>query len=372
MAKHARFSPSSLAYREVCPSFSSRPGTNAAADEGTKLHECVEKGSTEGLTDAQASCVFFCLQHRDAILASMQSPQVFHEIKLEIADGLTHGTADFLAVDGDHAALADWKMGRHRVTAPEDNAQVAAYTLGVFERFPQVNTVEASICQPRQGYIGKHTFTREGDFANLDLRIRTIIARASMRGGKRPCIPFEGCKYCRKQATCPGLINKVLPLARKCAGISIPDVVQNSDTPTPGLITRMLDVAAIVQPWCDAVRNTATEMALSGHDIPGYHLGYVTAAGYVAQPAAIFDALPHSETSAPDEGTWTGGDLPGITAEDFITACTAVDIGKLEDFFVARAKHGFKGSMKTALSCWLTERNLVRPGERKEAIRKNY
>ncbi len=372
MAKHARFSPGSLAYREVCPSFSSRPGSNAQADESTKLRECVENGSTQGLPNAQAACVIFCLQHRDAILATMQSPQVFHGIKLEITGGLTHGTADFLAVDGDRAALVNWKMDRSRVTAPEDNAQVAAYTLGVFEHFPQVNTVEASICQPRQRYIQKHTFTREGDFANLDLRIRTIIARASMRGGKRPCIPFEGCRYCRKQATCPGLINKVLPLARKCAGISIPDVVQNSDTPTPGLMSRMLDVAAIVQPWCDAVRNTATQMTLSGHDIPGYHLGYATNSGVVAQPAAIFDALPHSETSAPDDESWTGGDLPGITPEDFITACTAVDIGKLEDFFVAKAKHGFKGSMKTALSCWLTERNLVRPGERKGTICKNY
>ena len=130
MTKHALHAPSSLGYKEICPSYSSRPGSNAAADEGTRLHECVERGTTEGLPDELALLVLYCLDYRDKVVADMAAPEVMHEVKLSIAGGLTHGTADFLAIDGSRAVLADWKMGRIRVAHPSENAQVAAYALG--------------------------------------------------------------------------------------------------------------------------------------------------------------------------------------------------------------------------------------------------
>lgn len=371
MTKHALHAPSSLGYKEICPSYSSRPGSNAAADEGTRLHECVERGTTEGLPDELALLVLYCLDYRDKVVADMAAPEVMHEVKLSIAGGLTHGTADFLAIDGSRAVLADWKMGRIRVTHPSENAQVAAYALGVFEKFPQVQELTATICQPRLQYLVSHTFTREQDFDALDLRIRTIIRRANRHGANRLCVPFSGCKYCRKQATCPGLMNKVLPLASQYAGLVIPDEIQPANVSDPALMGRMLEVAAIIKPWCEAVRSHATEMALSGQPIPGYHIGYISGKRGVASPSEVFAALPHASGATGEDSPWEGGELPGITAEELLTCCGSLSISALEDFYAAKAKRGHKGSIREALSVWLSERNLVRPGERTETLKKD-
>ncbi len=372
MSKHALHAPSSLGYKEICPSFSSRPGSNAAADEGSRLHECVEKGTVDGLPDEQALLVLYCLDYRSKTLSGMTSPKVFHEVPLKIAGGLSHGTADFLAIDGSRAVLADWKMGRIRVAHPSENAQVAAYSLGVFEAFPEVQELTATICQPRLQYLVSHTFYREADFDALDLRIRTIIRRANRHGANRLCVPFHGCKYCRKQPVCPALANKLLPLARQCSELEIPDVIQPANVTSPVLMARLLEVAAIVKPWCEAVRAYATEMAKAGQSIPGYHIGYISGKRGVASPDEVYRALPHRPAGTAPEKDWEGGTLPRITAEELLACCGNLSIASLEDFYASLAKRGFKGSIKAALSDWLAERHLVRPGEKSETLRKNH
>jgi hypothetical protein len=130
-------------------------------------------------------------------------------------------------------------------------------------------------------------------------------------------------------------------------------------------------VAAIIKPWCEAVRSHATEMALSGQPIPGYHIGYISGKRGVASPAEVFAALPHASGDAGEDTPWEGGELPGITAEELLTCCGSLSISALEDFYAAKAKRGHKGSIREALSVWLSERNLVRPGERTETLKKD-
>ena len=52
---HHPLGPSALKYIELCPGYSSAPGTRAAAEEGTKMHLAVETDNLEGLTDEQAA-----------------------------------------------------------------------------------------------------------------------------------------------------------------------------------------------------------------------------------------------------------------------------------------------------------------------------
>ena len=52
-SRHAKHSPSSLGYKETCPAFRNRGTTNAAAEEGTMLHEALEKDDYSNLTEEQ-------------------------------------------------------------------------------------------------------------------------------------------------------------------------------------------------------------------------------------------------------------------------------------------------------------------------------
>ena len=80
MAKHARHSPSSLGYKEICPAFYGKSGTNAAAEEGTLMHEALETDDYSKLNEEQAFLCGLCRDYRDGELAKLENPVQFREI----------------------------------------------------------------------------------------------------------------------------------------------------------------------------------------------------------------------------------------------------------------------------------------------------
>jgi len=69
--KHAKHSPSSLGYKEICPAFRGRSGTNPAAEEGTLMHEALEKDDFSKLNEEQAFLCGLCRDYRDGELAKL-------------------------------------------------------------------------------------------------------------------------------------------------------------------------------------------------------------------------------------------------------------------------------------------------------------
>ena len=78
--KHAKHSPSSLGYKEICPAFRGRSGTNPAAEEGTLMHEALEKDDFSKLNEEQAFLCGLCRDYRDGELAKLTHPTLFREL----------------------------------------------------------------------------------------------------------------------------------------------------------------------------------------------------------------------------------------------------------------------------------------------------
>ncbi len=326
---HARHAPSSLGYKEVCPAYSGRTGTNAAAEEGTLLHAALEHDDFSQLNEEQAFLAGLCRDFRDGELAKLRKPEVYRELKLTIAAGLTFGTADFVAISGKHGILMDWKFGWGAIEPAATNAQGVAYALGVFEMFPKLQTLEVHFVQPRREFISSHTFTRD-DVAGMELRIRTIVRKANARNKEEH--PGLHCCYCRKQATCKALRNIALPIATRYADLTIPDELHPSNIVDPRMMAHCLDCAKVLKEWVDSVQFHAVDMAVNGADIPGYKL--VSRAGR----KSISDALA------------AYGEVQGeMSLEQFLACCTGVKIDALTDQISAAAPRGQKQKAKDAL-----------------------
>lgn len=303
------------------------------------MHEAMERDDFSALNEEQAFLCGLCRDFRDGELAKLTDPAVYRELRLSIAGGLTSGTADFVAVAGTHALLMDWKFGRGSVEPASTNAQGCAYSLGVFERFPQVETLDLHFVQPRTETISSHTYTRR-DCTLMLIRIQTIIRRANARNKEEH--PGLQCQYCRKQATCASLRNLALPIASRYAELEIPEELHASNISDPRLMARCLDCAKVLKEWCDAVNYHAVDMAANGVEIPGYKLG--TRAGRRTIPDALAAYALLSGR---------------ISLEDFLSCCGSVSLDKLSDTLSASAPRGEKQKTKEALLSALTEGGIL-------------
>jgi hypothetical protein len=331
---HAKHSPSSLALKEVCPGFHPDSKSSAASDEGTQCHHALETGKDDGLDDEQLQVVGMCRDYVTGIEADASARgdvTILREEKLTIAGGLTFGTADLVIVSAKATAadLIDFKFGRNPVADAEVNVQMQAYALGVFEKFPSVQTVNVHILLPRRDEVSTANYSR-ADVPRLRLRIETIIARASQPDPELH--PTDGCLWCARKATCKALHSHALTLASGYSEeLVIPDQVHASNITDPSVMARALQVARVMEKWCESVRHHAIKMRLSGVEIPGHELR--TRSGN----RKITDAL----------AAW--GVVRDHVEPDRFIACCEVSLAKLEDEVAAKAPRGGKAKAKHEL-----------------------
>lgn len=337
--KHAKHSPSSLSYKESCPAYASRPGTNAVAEEGTRMHEALERDDFTGLTEDQLFLCSLCRDFRDGELAKLPGAEQYRELQLSICGGRTFGTADFVAIAGTRGILMDWKFGWGAVEPAATNAQGAAYSLGCFERFPELETLELHFVQPRRTSISSHTYTR-ADVPALHLRIDTIIRRANARN-KEEC-PGHQCEYCRKQATCTALRNLALPIAARYQGLDIPEELHASNITDPSMMARCLEAAKVLKEWCESVTFHATEMALNGAEIPGFKLAKRAGKRSIGDALAAYGAVRDM-----------------LSPEEFMECCGNVRLDALGDKISALAPRGQKQKAKDDVISRLTEDGII-------------
>lgn len=76
---------------------------------------------------------------------------------MEWSGSWSRGIADYLAVNGKKAVVADWKTGKRKPS--EQLALYAAYT---FHFFPEVDTVQTGFVWLREKKITRDTYTRDG------------------------------------------------------------------------------------------------------------------------------------------------------------------------------------------------------------------
>lgn len=340
---HAKFSPSSLAYREICPGFINREDSGPAAEEGTKIHKAVETGKLDGLTDEQRQCAEMCLRFVADQEAAFQPEQILTERKVSICDGLTFGTADRVAVNGNRALLFDYKFGRNSVPDAEVNPQMQAYAVGIFEMFPVVDEVKVFILIPRRDEICSAVYHRSA-LDSLRLRVQTIIARCEVP--EPELRPTDHCLYCAAQGICPALHKHALTIAAGYEDeLKLPDEFHPSRITDPTTMSRALTVARVMEKWCESVKHHALQMRLDGQEIPGHELRTRAGTRRINDPLAAWAAV--RDRLSPDQ----------------FVACCDVSLPKLENTFAEAAPRGGKAKAKQELCEALADLGIVETGK---------
>lgn len=265
------------------------------------------------------------------------------------------GTVDFVSIKGDHADVVDYKYGRGEVDDSDINIQGQAYLLGVMDKFPKLKTATVHFILPRRDEILTHSYKRE-DMEDIRLRINLIIEKAQVELEKREAIPnSEGCRYCKHKLSCPALSDKLLPLAKKYSesvtdfemtlwGDYSPEKVQD-----PMVLSRMLNVAQVVDKWQAAAKKQALKLAVEdGEEIPGYNLHYRNATTKIEDAQEAYEALEHI-----------------MTPDDFMSACS-VSVSALAKKYAEKLERGQKKSARGVVELSLEEADVIASEEDRE------
>ena len=283
---HAEFSPSALKYIAGCAGFHGRSGTNAAAEKGTRIHEALEVEDSSNLQSEEEISIYEqIMEEEKAFLANYaQSKRVlkedFKEIQLtvELEGTETWGTCDRLTVFNDDTAVqADYKTGISMIDPPEKNWQAQAYTVGTFQKFPEIKEITFVFYVPVRNETLFHTFKRE-DIPGLVRRLTEVIKRGESVRPKwengtpelADLTPTVNCRFCRHEDACPALGGVVVSVAKKI-NTDLPDV-DLDEVEDPEVIEQLWVIAKMVSNWADRLKKRAVAMAKNGTEFPSLRL----------------------------------------------------------------------------------------------------
>lgn len=344
---HAEHSPSSLKYFEACPSFAKTDGSSAMADIGTRIHEALDAEDLSRLGPEEAPLAEYCLQFRDYIRASKQPATIkrqYKEIRLtvELGEGVsTYGSVDLFETFSDNTGiLMDWKTGYNAVDDCEINSQVWAYTLGAFQKFPEIEKIDTYLVLPRRQEVSHFQFTR-ADMERMALRLGTIILRAKQLKGE-VFTPQEGvCDYCGNRARCQALADKALKIGRM-ASFDVPesvDVVHGK----PEDKAKLLKLANLLTSWADDVKKELLRQALEeSAEIPGYRLDQRRVPRSIPSPVLAYNALKDF-----------------LSLDEFLAAAGKISVTALEEAYSSKAPKGKKSAFKAQLIDTLTDAGAI-------------
>lgn len=347
--EHHPLGPSALKYIEICPSYRSSGETNAAAEEGTKLHFACESNDLSGLDDDQVTLVNKVLDYMKTIRegATFVLKERKVSIELNVGDVLFGSIDELVVFKGlERADVCDYKFGRNPIEEAEINPQTLAYAIGAFQLFPYLKEITVHFIIPRRDEILTHTFTRL-DLESMIDRIKLIVQRA--HADPPQYTPnTEGCGWCGKRATCPALAEKLLPIAKKYTSsaddfeVALMDKMDPALIDDPATISKMKSVATILDKWADAVNKKALEMAVEeGKEIPGYKLHFRSPSTKIADTQAAYDSM---------------SDL--VSAEEFMEACS-VSVPALSKVVKNKLPHGEKNKARAKVEQSLMTSGLL-------------
>jgi len=296
--KHARLSPSKMKYLELCPHYLSDDSPNPAAEEGTLIHDALERDDFFGLTAEQRTLAEMCVTVVNQCLS--KGCIAVNEMKLDVLvlDGdPVFGTADKVILHKDNTAhLIDYKMGRTEVDDAEVNIQGQSYALGLFKKFSDLEHVEVIFLIPRQDIVSRHVYVR-ADIDDIVMRILAINAASH-----NPEAPFhptpDGCAWCANKSQCPALRQLAITTASQHAGLPLPAHFE------PGTMTSIDDrnkaqlLAPILEDWCKQVKqNNIRAVAEEGLELPNFMLVSRGGARRVIDMGVAFDLLSQQGVS---------------------------------------------------------------------------
>jgi CRISPR/Cas system-associated exonuclease Cas4 (RecB family) len=267
--KHARLSASRTDRFMSCPgsyrleSLMPYEPAGEAAAIGTAIHELSEiilrNGEIPAGTDPDH--LSMAQGYANFVNTLVENPRK-KLIEVNLDEGLKSlhpalgGTADAVLVDGNHLHVIDLKTGRVAVDA-QDNKQLLTYALGAMRQLKAPSTIECTmhIFQPR---VGHSKWTVSGNRLNLHGERLKEAAELALSGDAPTNPSPDACRYCKAKTICPSMREKVQEVAR------------NDFKPDTTVTPEMLDDAALVTAWADAVQSAAKEQLTNGKSIQGW------------------------------------------------------------------------------------------------------
>jgi hypothetical protein len=267
--KHARLSASRTDRFMSCPgsyrleSLMPYEPAGEAAAIGTAIHELSEiilRGG-EIPTGTDPDHLSMAQGYANFVNTLVENPRK-KLIEVNLDEGLKSlhpalgGTADAVLVDGNHLHVIDLKTGRVAVDA-QDNKQLLTYALGAMRQLKAPSTIECTmhIYQPR---VGHSKWTVSGNRLNLHGERLKEAAELALSGDAPTKPSPDACRYCKAKTICPSMREKVQETAR------------SDFKPDTTVTPEMLDNAALVTAWADAVQSAAKEQLANGQAITGW------------------------------------------------------------------------------------------------------
>ena len=359
---HAEFSPSSLKQVHACAGWESRGGTNPAAEMGTRIHEAVEILDPSALHNEKEVEIYNKLiEDMEGALQYLRDkagkePTIHQEIRLSMTlNGCeTSGTADIVAVAGAYSVLHDHKTGIGAVDPPPKNWQSKAYAVGVFQQFPEVQTIYASFSLPQRNelLVGEYYRDRLPEYIE-ELSSIILAGEATRPKWKDNSVPDlddleinSGCQYCMHQARCPALGHTAIEIVKRSkpdvlvAGTLIPEELED-----PASLAKLYVVATIIEKWADAVRAKAVQKAKEGVVLPGLRLKSMGSVKTVVDKTAFYDYVEEL----------------GIDASAILDL-VQIPVSRIRDVHAANAPKGKKTEWAREFDLRLESENILGKG----------
>lgn len=366
---HAEFSPSALKYLHTCPGFHGKDGSSAAADMGTRIHEALEVRDPSTLQSEEEVEIYDQLLKDEEevfqyVFGGTEGVTIIREARLTLEiDALTptFGTCDIVAIDshGEVALVADYKTGISFIDPPRENWQAKAYTLGVFQAYPNVKTIHFAFLVPRNGGVIVGSFDRS-EMQTLRNEISDAVRNAEQTRPKWEAGtmdiddlgPSHNCRFCRHEDHCPALGAVSVEIARRAKPGIIPDgIIRASEVENPEVMAKLYLVARIVEEWASGIKFKAMSMMLAGVELPGLRLKSM------GTPLEVKDNINLANLARQH----------GLTDEEILETAN-LSLNKLGEVLGAKAPRGMKGKTIDTFREEAVELGVVSEGKTKYTL----
>ena len=365
---HAEFSPSALKYLATCPGFHGKDGSSPAAEMGTRIHEALEVRDTSTLQSEEEVEIYDQLLRDenevfDYVYGGVAGVDIVREMRMVVevdARSPEFGTADIVATHSNGTALvADYKTGISLIDPVRDNWQAKAYTLGVFQKFPHINTIQFAFLVPRNGGIISGTFERS-EMQSLRDEVSKVIRGAEETRPKwktggidiDDVNPSHNCRFCRHEESCPALGAVCVEIAERDKPGMLPEGLINSkDVEDPATLATLYMVARIVENWASAIKFKAMSVALAGVELPGLTLKSM------GTPLVVEDKTNLAKLAM----------RSGLTIDEILETAN-LSLNKLGEALGASAPRGKKGATTDAFRAEAIELGVVAEGKTKHTL----
>ena len=332
-----KMSPSKVDGVRACRGYDSTPFVETPATiSGTKKHYAVETGDLSKLSPDEKKDVQKALKELEPFEANCFDIHRERKISIDIGVCKINGIIDWYGFAKNHetgkleAHILDYKGGRFFKSA-ENNGQLEFYSIGISDRYPEVEVFHLYILQPTHDYLGQYTVTRD-EIEGLRQSMATLYTEAAVENP--PLTAGDHCRLCRYAGECPEVIKGVVTVAENLEGPQLP---QNFD---PQSLTceqreRFMDVEPYFQAFFKANKEQCLADAQNGVEFENYYISSRRKPTLIKDPNCIYSALEADQEV-------------DVTYEEFLST-TKVSLKQLEEIVRSKAAKGFGAAKVAAL-----------------------